>query len=285
MKHLSTIGLFIAILGISINVYGHSGNVSSESDSILGLVKPDGPYDITLSLSRTPTMILALGDGEFEDSEREEDSFDFDEDKDMKPPVADPLVPFNRAMFHVNDRIYFWILKPVAQGYKTVVPLPVRNSVKNFFYNLGTPLRFFSCLLQGKGNAAGGELARFMTNSTLGLLGIFDLTQTYPELNPDEEDLGQVLGVWGIGNGFYLVLPFLGPSTLRDTLGWAFGRVLDPTNHVEPSAASIGIKGFEIINGTSFRIGDYESLKDAAVEPYEAFRDAYIQYRNKALSK
>jgi phospholipid-binding lipoprotein MlaA len=238
--------------------------------------------DVTYA-SASPKIIFAQGEDEFEDFDWEDEDFDFDEE--WTPLVNDPLVGFNRAMFQLNDRIYFWILKPVARGYKAVIPSGVRKSVRNFFYNLTTPLRFVSCLLQAKGNAAGGELARFMANSTIGLLGLFDVSQTYPELNPKEEDLGQVLGVWGMGNGFYLVIPFLGPSTLRDTLGKISGTALDPTSYVEPWTASIAITGFETINATSFRIGDYESLKDAAIEPYEAFRDAYIQYRNKALSE
>jgi len=283
MKKRLTIGVFIAILAISPLGYGQARDVTSESDSILVSYTSKG-VSATPNHFKIQTAIIAMDNTTFEDQEWEEDDFDFDQDEELKPAVADPLAPFNRAMFHFNDRIYFWVLKPVSQGYKTVVPSLLRKGVKNFFYNLATPLRFTSCLLQGKGDAASGELIRFMTNSTLGFLGIFDLTRTYPELNPEEEDLGQVLGIWGFGNGFYLVLPFLGPSTLRDTLGWAFERPLNPTTYVEPFVVSIAVNGFEVINETSFRIGDYESLKNAAIEPYEAFRDAYIQYRNKELS-
>ena len=197
--------------------------------------------------------------------------------------IADPLAPWNRAMFHFNDKLYYWLLKPLAQGYRTVVPGLFRTGFQNFFHNLATPIRLAGCILQGKGRAAGAELGNFMINTTFGVLGFGNLTRKVPELNPDEEDLGQTLGAYGIGNGFYIVWPFLGPSTLRDSIGFAGDRFLNPTSYVNPFSASAGITAFRIVNDTSFRIGDYEAIKDAAIEPYEAFRDAYIQFRQKKV--
>lgn len=203
--------------------------------------------------------------------------------KDEKPSaaatVSDPLVSWNRLMFHFNDKLYFWVLKPVAKGYRAVFPAPVRTGVKNFFFNITTPIRFASCLLQGKLGPAGRELGRFFINSTIGVLGFGNPARDFPKFNPPQEDLGQTLGVYGLGNGLYIVWPVLGPSTLRDSVGMVGDYFLDPVNYVTPWWDSAAIDGVDTINSTSFRIGDYEALKSAALDPYEALRDAYIQNR------
>ena len=212
------------------------------------------------------------------------DLFDDEFEEDMVH-VADPLAFWNRAMFHFNDKFYFWVLKPVARGYRAVVPTPVRIGVKNFFFNLTTPIRMVNCILQWKWQAANAEFARFIINTTVGVLGFGNPAKRSSKLNPSEEDLGQTLGVYGIGNGFYVVWPFLGPSTLRDSVGLVGDGFLNPVYYVEPMEAALGIKSYEIVNETSFKIGDYESLKKAAVNPYEAFRDAYIQHRNSKVKE
>ena len=226
----------------------------------------------------------------------EQDSEDpFAEEADVQSIVADPLVGFNRAMFTFNDRLYFWVLKPVASGYRVVVPTPVRTSVKNFFYNLVGPVRLLNCLLQGKWSAAEGEFGRFVANTSVGILGLFDPAKEHPHLNPPAEDLGQTLGYYGTGNGFYIVWPLMGPSTLRDTVGrvgdWAMNPLsikqlltLDASAETSTETSMIAL-GVRTINETSFRIGDYETLKKAALDPYEAFRNAYIQNRNSKIAQ
>jgi phospholipid-binding lipoprotein MlaA len=194
--------------------------------------------------------------------------------------VADPLKPWNRAMFHFNDKLYFWFLKPVAQGYRFVMPEEIRVMAKNFFNNLAAPIRLTNSLLQGKWSQTWTEFARFFINSTVGILGFGDPASTsLPGTEPSEEDLGQTLGSYGIGNGIYIVWPFLGPSTIRDTVGWLGDRFLNPNFYVRPIELALGIRAYETVNTTSFRIGDYEDFKEAAIEPYEAFRDAYVQHR------
>jgi phospholipid-binding lipoprotein MlaA len=201
-----------------------------------------------------------------------------------RPIVADPIEPWNQAMFHFNDRLYFWVLKPVATGYKTVAPEIARRGVRNFFNNLTTPVRFVSCLLQGKSERAGVELGRFMVNSTFGVLGFGTPSDLEPSLaTPPPEDLGQTLGAWGIGNGFYIVWPVLGPSTLRDTIGSAGDGFLGPASYVEPMAATIGARALEQVNELSFRLGTYEDIKKAALDPYVAIRSGYIQRRDRQI--
>jgi phospholipid-binding lipoprotein MlaA len=121
--------------------------------------------------------------------------------------VADPLSSWNHAMFRFNDRLYFWILKPLEDRYVAVVPKPIRNSLFNFFHNLDTPVRLVSCALQGRARETGAEFTRFMLNSTVGILGFRNPAKKYPKLNPkDDEDLGQVFASYGIGNGCYITL-------------------------------------------------------------------------------
>jgi len=133
--------------------------------------------------------------------------------------ISDPLHGWNRATHNFNDKLYFWVLKPVAKAWKKTVPKPARISIGNFFKNLGTPARYVSCLLQGKRRAAGTELHRFAYNTTVGVLGLGDPARDKLGLEPADEDLGQTLARWRVGNGAYLVLPLLGPSTVRDTVG------------------------------------------------------------------
>jgi phospholipid-binding lipoprotein MlaA len=223
-------------------------------------------------------------DSDMEDSS-DEDFFEEEFEEDTIE-VADPLSPFNRAMFHFNDKLYFWALKPLARGYKAIAPDFIRTGVKNFFRNITTPIRLANCILQAKGNAAAVELSRFVVNTTIGVLGFGSPADKYPRLTPpDSEDLGQTLGNYGLGNGFYLVWPILGPSTLRDSIGRAGDFFLDPVSYVEPTEASIGIRAFDTVNNTSFRIGDYESLKKSAIDPYTALRDVYLQLRENKIKE
>ncbi len=196
--------------------------------------------------------------------------------------VADPLEPVNRIIFGVNDTLYSW-LKPVRQFYINTVPKPARLGIRNFFYNLATPARIVNCILQGKNPEADVELQRFAINTTVGLLGFGDPARERWGLKPAEEDLGQTLAKYGLGDGFYLVWPLLGPSTLRNSAGMVGDMFLDPVFYVEPEWLAISISAVSTANDMSFRLGEYDSLKAATVDPYVAIRDAYIQYRTKQI--
>ena len=199
--------------------------------------------------------------------------------------IADPLEPWNRLMFHVNDGLYFWVVKPVAQVYTDVAPEPVRIGISNFFQNLTTPLRFVNCLLQGKGDSAGTEFNRFVINTTAGVLGFGDPARDKHGLKPAEEDLGQTLAVAGFDNGFYIVWPLLGPSTARDSVGKVGDMFLNPIFYVEHTETAIGISAVNFTNESSFHIGEYEVFKSESLDPYVAMRDIYIQYRNKKIQE
>lgn len=221
-----------------------------------------------------------------EEFEEDYDDIDYADDKlsEEKAEIADPIEPFNRAMFQINDKLYFWVLKPVAQGYKSVVPEPARVGVKNFFSNLGFPGRFLSCLLQADIKGAATELGRFTVNTLWGMGGLLD-PSAGKEINlvRQEADLGQTLGVYGLGHGFYIVWPVFGPSSPRDSINIAGNTYLHPIGYIDPWSARIGARSFEVINRTSLSIGEYESLKGAAIDPYVSMRDAYVQYRLKQV--
>jgi phospholipid-binding lipoprotein MlaA len=224
-----------------------------------------------------------------EDWEDFEDPFAEDSELDVleveQQTIADPLEPFNRAMFNFNDKLYFYVLKPVASGYKAVVPEPARLGVKNFFSNVTTPVRLVNCLLQGNFLGGAVEISRFMVNTILGIGGLFDIGRAL-KLPKQDEDLGQTFGVWGLGPGFYLTLPFFGPSSLRDGTGRLGDAFLDPLSFISIGIwPAVGIRTFEQINKTSLAIGDYEALIEMALDPYVAVRNAYHQFRRSKIEE
>ncbi len=199
--------------------------------------------------------------------------------------VSDPLYHVNRFFYECNDFFYGCLLKPGAKTYMAITPAGLRTCISHFFYNLMFPVRFVNHGLQGKVKQSAREAGVFLINSTLGCLGFFQVAQDKFCMDSHGEDLGQTFGKWGMGNGCYLVLPFLGPSTLRDALGRAGDFFLTPVNYVSPWEARWGAVGLEKINWTSFHTADYEALKSAALDPYAAMKHAYLQNREAELKK
>lgn len=236
-------------------------------------------------------VILVEADGEGAGSKITDDndvSLDYVEEGGAKekPSIADPLEPFNRAMYHFNDKLYFWVLKPVARGYKKVVPETARVSVSNFFSNLAFPVRFVNCLLQANFRGAVTESGRFLVNTIWGIGGFLDPASSMDmKLLKQDEDFGQTLGVYGLGQGFYINWPIFGPSSPRDTIGMFGDFFLHPLSYLNVTGGtSTGIRAYDKVNASSLSIGDYESLKEAAIDPYVAIRDAYVQYRMKKIN-
>ena len=205
--------------------------------------------------------------------------------EDSEVSISDPLGPWNRAMFHFNDKFYFWLLKPVSQGYGAVFPEELRVCFRNLFSTLVTPVRFVNCALQGKFKSAGNEAVRFGVNTTLGFFGCVDQAKDKFAIDKQEEDFGQTLGTWGAGPAFYIEWPILGPSSLRDSIGFVGDFFLDPRTYIFSDPIFYIVRPVEIVNETSLRIGEYENLKEAAMDPYVAKRDIYYQYRESKIKR
>jgi len=228
------------------------------------------------------------------DIEAFDDSF---EDEFDAPKVAekgfDPLSGYNTIMTGFNDKFYTGLLIPTAKGYRHILPKEGRKSVSNFFDNLLFPVRFVNNVLQLKFQNAGEEFARFGINSTIGLLGLFDPAKSKFDLNAHHEDFGQTLGHYGVGSGFHIVLPFLGPSNLRDTIGLFADTTVDPLykyegrfyNITQKNYESIALKSYDILNDSSLHIGEYASLKKDALVLYPFLRDLYEQRRVKLIKE
>jgi len=277
MRKQSWICLLLLLLSVVLSAgCAHRSTTSSKA----------APAELQLRQNRqveTAGPAQNLADTDFEGID---DDFFEDEFEDEKVQVADPLSLWNRAMFTFNDKLYFTVLKPLAVAYREITPEIVRTGVRNFFRNLTAPIRMVNCILQGKKDAFAVESTRFVLNTTVGVLGLGSPADSIPDLvRPDDEDFGQTLGKYGIGNGFYIVWPVLGPSTLRDTIGRLGDWAVNPISYIDSQEASIAVWSFDKVSQTSFRIGDYEALKKAAVDPYVALRNVYIQFRETKVQK
>lgn len=208
----------------------------------------------------------------------EEEMFDYDAEE-TQFTVSDPLEPVNRGIFWFNDKLYFYLLKPVARGYRWSVPEPWRVAVQNVFSNLASPVRIINAGLQGKFAVAGNEVTRFFVNTTLGIGGLFDTARDHFDIRKHDEDLGQTLGHYGVGPGFYLVLPILGPSDVRDAIGTFADSRMDLVYYLFDGWTYYEVKAYEKVNDLSLDKDTYESIKKEALDPYLFVRDAYIQYR------
>jgi phospholipid-binding lipoprotein MlaA len=261
MKVLDWIYIFLMICLTSLPCPSIAENLTSS---------PSPEASISISSSDEPIHV-AVANIPLQSSESEE----------PVETLADPLEPVNRAFFHFNDKLYFWFFKPVATGYKAIIPEDGRLAVQNFFSNLTTPIRLVNCLLQAKFKGAGNETVRFLVNTTLGIAGLLDPAKKDFEIEKQEADFGQTLGIWGIGPAFYMNWPILGPSSLRDTAGYVGDLFLDPRTYLPARLliVDIGSQVLDKVNDTSLTIGEYENLKKMALDPYIALREAYHQIR------
>ncbi|PIY20657.1 MAG: VacJ family lipoprotein [Deltaproteobacteria bacterium CG_4_10_14_3_um_filter_60_8] len=200
----------------------------------------------------------------------------------VEPVVYDPLESINRKFFLFNDRLYFWAFNPTAKAYAAVVPKDVRSAFSHAVGNLIFPVRFCNCLLQGKVRQAGVELGRFSVNTTLGLVGLTDpAADVFGLPPPPAEDLGQSMGVYGVGSGVYLCLPFYGPANLRDAAGLFGDYLITPAFYLTAGNFEAGASYYltDLVNNLSLNLGEYEKFKEESFDPYVAMRNAYQQNR------
>ena len=192
----------------------------------------------------------------------------------------DPYEGFNRSMYAFNDGLDKAVLEPAAKGYRAVTNEPIRGGVRNFVSNLGEPVTFANEVLQGKVGNAAGTVGRFVINTTIGIAGIFDPAGAMG-IQRTDEDFGQTLGVWGVGTGPYLVLPFLGSTNPRDLLGFGADIAMDPLNYAEFESDDETRIGIAILGGLSGRedaIEAVDGIRDQ-VDPYTTVRRFYVRNR------
>ena len=194
-----------------------------------------------------------------------------------KRDPRDPFEGFNRASYKFNDALDRAVLKPTAKGYKAIAPQFVETGVSNFFSNLGQPTVILNDLLQAKFKPALSDTGRFLLNTTVGIGGLFD-PASKAGLDRNDEDFGQTLGKWGVPSGPYLMVPFFGPSTVRDGFGSGVDVFSDPVHYVERDAWRYSLQGMNLIDARARRL----SLEDTLNQTYDKYgfiRNAYLQQR------
>lgn len=198
------------------------------------------------------------------------------------PEVSDPLEKINRGVFWFNEQADRFVIKPVAKGYDWALPKPVKRGVSNVFDNLFTPVVAVSDLLQGNFQESAEDVGRFVVNSTVGVVGIFDVASGWG-LEKRREDIGQAFGAWGIGSGPYLVLPILGPSNVRDGVGLVGNYFLLPQNYIDDEGVRWGVIALGGID-TRYRLLDASTvLEQAALDRYAFVRSSYSQHRQNLI--
>jgi phospholipid-binding lipoprotein MlaA len=209
--------------------------------------------------------------------------------------VNDPFERINRSTFRLNDSLTIHVAKPVARTYEHIVPHKVRSAVSNFFYNLDFPVRFANDVLQGRIKRSGQEVSMFIINTTAGVAGFIRVSDHVPTLvDVPPEDFGLTLARWGFSPGPYMVVPVLGPSTIRDSVGLGGDFALNPLNWYQlgvfahnyiPTWANYTLGGARVISGLPGGVRTYEQMKETAIDPYIAVRNAYLSHRAAQLQK
>ena len=213
------------------------------------------------------------------------DSDDF-ETTTLEDEIYDPFEPVNRAIFSFNNVADRVVLEPIAKGYKKLPP-PIQSGINNFLSNLRAPLVVVNQLLQGQGDNALQSSGRFLVNSTVGVFGLIDVAEKVG-LEEKKEDYGQTLATWGVGDGFYIVLPLFGPSNLRDTSGMVLTMLTDPINAYAVSEGEAWLVPMRTtanaVDQRSQIIDEVNALRDNSVDYYAAVRSSYYQNRKAAIN-
>ena len=204
-------------------------------------------------------------------------------------PASDPLSPFNERMFWFNRELDSYVTRPIVTGFSKVVPEPPRRAIDRFFTNVGVIPRFANSLFQLKFDGAGRELGRFAINTTVGIVGLFDPADKWFGLKPSNEDFGLTLGHYGLDSGPYLVLPVLGPSTIRDTAGRVADGFMNPIAYLLPFwqvfAIDTGKIAAHAIDYESLNLQLFSDVDLYSVDLYGAVQDAYLQRRRELLKQ
>ncbi len=219
-------------------------------------------------------------------SDQVDTSSDDFETSQVEDEIYDPFEPINRAIFSFNNVADRIVLEPIAKGYKKL-PSPLQTGISNFLSNLRAPLVVLNQVLQGQGQNAFQTTGRFFVNSTVGIFGLIDVAEKMG-LEEKEEDFGQTLATWGVGDGFYVVLPLFGPSNVRDTTGMIMTMMTDPINAYVVSEGEAWIvpmrTAANAVDQRSKIIDEVNALRDNSLDYYAAVRSSYYQNRNAAIN-
>ncbi|MGM0422355.1 MAG: MlaA family lipoprotein [Pseudomonadota bacterium] len=196
--------------------------------------------------------------------------------------IPDPLEPLNRGIFKLNTALDIVLLEPLAMGYNALLPEVVRNGIRNFLRNLRAPIHIANNILQGDVGDAGVGAARFVMNTTVGVGGVFDVAATQG-LNYEQEDFGQTLAVWGVGDGFYMVWPVIGPSSLRDSVGFGVDALADPVRILAFNADEEWIyytrNGIEFLDAKASLVDTLRDVRKESLDYYSSVKTIYEQRR------
>ena len=283
---LSVMFCFLSVgIGSSL-LHASYANALEESEAALSVTEEASvTEDATVSEEASVTAVTAVPNEE--PLESGEVSYAMDMAEASMPAddfESDPWESFNEKMFWFNREVLDrYLLKPAATAWDFVLPDGVQRGIHNAFDNLKVVQRVVSNALQLKFTGAAKEVARFAINSTVGLVGFFDVAKEGFGIEQSDEDMGQTFGVWGIGPGPYLVLPLLPPLTVRDGIGYALDAAMTPLYYFVPWYASIGAGATEIINERSLNLDRFERVAESTIDLYSAVRNAYLQRRAAAI--
>ncbi len=205
------------------------------------------------------------------------DDMYLEDDAAAYPDAAEGL---NRGIFTFNDGFISYVFTPIDTVYTGFFPQDIRNGFGNFYRNLGYPVRLVNSILQLKFDKAGKETASFALNTVFGVGGLFNITRNMPSLQTSPEDFGQTLAFYNVGHGSYLVLPIIGPSSIRDAVGSVADSFLHPLSLVQPDSAKYALMGHDKANTASANLPAYKSIKAESFDHYTSMKDVYFQYRD-----
>jgi len=224
----------------------------------------------------------------------EDEPSDFDDEFTEEEVTSDPFSGYNRFMTGFNDKLYSYAFNPISKVYAFILPNALQQGISNMFYNIKFPVRFTNNLLQGKFQNTLEESERFILNSTIGVIGLFDVATHYWHIPSHHEDFGQTLGYYGFGSGYHIVLPLLGPSNIRDIVGLTFDGYASPIvyqsrlqnyNIAGNLYESTGLYTLDMINLNALNPTAYETLKKDAMDLYPFLKNAYEQKRSSDISE
>jgi phospholipid-binding lipoprotein MlaA len=294
MKRPISIATILFLLALSACAMPQ-GNSGGQFGTIASETGPAAP-NIGTAAPDTSTMVESdITGGPAPDTDAARSNGSVLVSNDLGPPLqsapeanqqepSDPFEPINTRVLSFNEKADEWVVRPVVSGYSAVVPPPARDGIGRVFHNAAVIPRFANALFQFRLKQAYIEAARFGINSTLGLGGWFDLAHQWFGLEGEENDFGLTLAKYGIGEGPYLMLPGLGPSSVRDVIGMAADGLMDPIDYVAPGSAvyyKYAAKAVQAVNARTQNQGLFEYLDTYSIDKYGAIQDAYFQRRQK----